>query len=178
MNKNNALFLDEYKKLDDMCRESLDITDGVAGYVKQMEESEGPKKNVDAWVDDYHTLAKCLHIDNLIADEIMGNKAQCTKEDIAWIKKFRKRISKGEDPILELQKYHEKLRLAEEKKKLLEPYFEKATACFVVLAILLLAVADSKNKKQIEEKMKNGKKKKDKKAKKKTSEPVETDDEE
>jgi len=153
------------------------MSEGVAGYVKQMESSEGPKKNVDAWVDDYHTLAKCLHIDGLIADEVMGNKAQCTKQDIAWIKKFRKRIANGEDPILELQKYHEKLRLAEEKKKLLEPYIEKATACIVVLAILLLAVADSKNKKKIEEQMKAGKKKKEKKAKKKKEEPVENDEE-
>lgn len=177
MNKNNALFLDEYKKLDDMCRESLDISEGVAGYVKQMEESEGPKKNVDAWVDDYHTLSKCLHIDGLIADEVMSGKAQCTKQDIAWIKKFRQRISKGEDPILELQKYHEKLRLTEEKKKLLEPYIEKATTCLVVLAILLLAVADSKNKKKIEEQMKAGKKKKEKKAKKKKNEPAEADEE-
>lgn len=177
MNKNNALFLDEYKKLDDMCRESLDIDEGVAGYVKQMETSEGPKKNVDAWVDDYHTLAKCLHIDSLIADEVMAGKAQCTKQDIAWIKKFQKRISKGEDPILELQKYHEKLRLNEEKKKLLEPYIEKATSCLVVLLIFILAVADSKNKKQIEEKMKAGKKKKEKKAKKKKEVPIETDEE-
>ena len=177
MNKNNALFLDEYKKLNDICRESLDMNEGVAEYVKQMETAEGPKKNVDAWVDDYHFLSKCLHIDGLLEDEIMSGKAQCTKDDIAMLKKFRKRISKGEDPILELRKYHEKLRLAEEKKKMLEPYFEKATACFVVLAILLLAVADSKNKKKIEEKIKNGKKKKEKKAKKKKSEPIEQDEE-
>jgi hypothetical protein len=105
MNKNNALFLDEYKKLDDMCKESLDINDGIAGYVKKMEESEGPKKNVDAWVDDYHTLAKCLHIDGLIADEVMGGKAQCTKQDIAWIKKFASRINKDADAIAKLKKY-------------------------------------------------------------------------
>jgi hypothetical protein len=177
MNKNNVLFLDEYKKLDDMCKANLNMSEGVAEYVKKMESSEGPKKNVDAWVDDYHSLSKCLHIDSLLADEIMSGKAQCTKEDIAWIKKFRKRISKGEDPILELQKYHEKLRLAEERKKMIEPYFEKATACFVVLAILLLAVADSKNKKKIEEQMKAGKKKKEKKAKKKKAEPAEQDEE-
>lgn len=176
MNKNNALFLDEYRKLDDVCRESLDMSEGVAEYVKQMESSEGPKKNVDAWVDDYHALAKCLHIDGLLADDAMNGKAQCTKQDIAWIKKFRQRIAKGEDPILELRKYHEKLRLTEEKKKMLEPYIEKAATCLVVLAILLLAVADSKNKKKIEEQMKAGKKKKEKKAKKKKEEPVEIEE--
>ena len=177
MNKTNVLFLGEYKKLNDMCRESLDMGDGLAAYVKEMEASEGPKKNVDAWVDDYHTLAKCLHIGNMIeSDEALADKPQCTKQDIAWIKKFQQRIAKGEDPILELKKYHEKLRLTEEKKKMLEPYIEKAATCFVVLVILLLAVADSKNKKKIEEQMKAGKKKKEKKAKKKKDEPVEIED--
>ena len=177
MNKNNLLFLDEYKKLDDMCRESLDMSEGVAEYVKEMELSEGPKKNVDAWVEDYHALSKCLHIEGLLGNEDMSKKAQCTKQDLAWIKKFRQRIEKGEDPILELKKYHEKLRLTVEKKKMLEPYIEKAATCFVVLVILLLAVADSKNKKKIEEQVKAGKKKKEKKAKKKKAEPAEQEEE-
>ena len=177
MNKNNVLFLAEYKKLNDMCKDGLDMGEGVAAYVKEMEASEGPKKNVDAWVDDYHTLAKCLHIGNILEDnEALGEKQQCTKQDIAWLKKFQQRIANGEDPLLELRKYHEKLRLTEEKKKLLEPYIEKAATCFVVLMILLLAVADSKNKKKIEEQMKAGKKKKEKKAKKKPEEPVEIEE--
>ncbi len=176
MNKNNALFLGEYKKLDDICKASLDMEEGIADYVKEMELSAGPKKNVDAWVDDYHTLNKCLHIVKLLDGEgDAANRAQCTKQDIAWIKQFRQKIANGEDPMKELEKYHDKLRLIEEKKKLVEPYVEKALSVLVIGVILLLAVADSKNKKKIEEqmKLKKQKKKKEKKKKQDTTEIVE-----
>jgi hypothetical protein len=142
-----------------------------------MEDSEGPKKNIDAWIEDYHNLSKCMHIGTMLEDnEIMLGKAQCSKQDVAWLKKFRQRISKGEDPVIELRKYHEKLRLIEEKKKQLEPYLEKAAICFAVFALFLLALADSKNKKKIEEQAKAGKKKKEKKAKKTKTEEIETEE--
>ncbi len=177
MNKNNALFLGEYKKLNDICKASLDMDEGIAEYVKEMELSDGPKKNIDAWVNDYHTLNKCLHIVNLLEDEAAPqDRAQCTKQDIAWLKKFRQKIANGEDPVKELEKYHDKLKLMEERKKHFEPYVEKALSVLVVGVILLLAVADSKNKKKIEEqmKLKKQKKKKDKKKKKEdTTEIVE-----
>ena len=176
MNKNNALFLGEYKKLDDICRASLDMDEGIAEYVKEMELADGPKKNIDAWVNDYHTLNKCLHIGAILENEELASRAQCTKQDIAWLKKFQQKIANGEDPVKELEKYHDKLRLAEEKKKHFEPYMEKALSFLVVGVILLLAVADSKNKKKIEEqaKLKKQKKKKEKKKKKEdTTEIVE-----
>ena len=176
MNKNNVLFLNEYKKLNDMCRDNLELSEGIAAYIKEMEASEGPKKNIDGWVDDYHALNKCLHISNILEDEALVDRAQCTKQDVAWLKKFQQRIAKGEDPVEDLKKYHEKIRLSEERKKHFEPYIEKATTCFVIIAIFLLALADSKNKKKIEEQMKAGKKKKEKKAKKKPEEPVEIEE--
>ena len=172
MNKTNALFSNEYKKLNDICKDSLDMEDGVAEYIRKMELSEGPKKDIDAWVNDYHALNKCVHIGNLIEDEAIAEQAQCTKQDIAWLKKFQKRIANGEDPVEMLKKYHDKLHYIEEKKKFFEPYVEKVTTCFVVAFVLLLALADSKNKKQIEENMKIKKQKKEKKNKKKKSEPV------
>ena len=81
----------------------------------------------------------------------------------------------GNPYVKELEKYHDKLRLAEEKKKHFEPYVEKALSFLVVGVLLLLAVADSKNKKKIEEqmKLKKQKKKKEKKKKKDTTEIVE-----
>lgn len=177
MNKNNVLFLGEYKKLNDLCKDNLDMDEGIAAYIKEMELSEGPKKNIDGWIEDYHNLNKCLHIGSVLENnEVMLGRAQCTKQDVAWLKKFQQRISKGEDPVVELQKYHEKLRLVEEKKKHFEPYVEKAAACLMVAFIFLLALADSKNKKKIEEQMKAGKKKKEKKAKKKKNETVEAED--
>ena len=152
------------------------MDEGIVEYVKEMELSEGPKKNIDAWVNDYHTLNKCLHIGGLLEDEaVLTGRAQCTKQDIAWLKKFQQRIANGEDPVKELEKYHDKLRLAEERKKHFEPYVEKALSLLVVGVILFLAVADSKNKKKIEEqmKLKKQKKKKEKKKKQDTTEIVE-----
>lgn len=173
MNKNNALFLNEYKKLNDICRDSLDMDGGISSYIKEMESSEAPKKNVDAWVNDYHTLSKCLHIGTLLEDEeMLAGQPQCTKQDVAWLKKFQKRIANGEDPIEELKKYHDRLRYIEEKKKFFEPYMETAAACALFVVVFLLALADSKNKKKIEEqmKLKKQKKKKDKKKKKDSTE--------
>jgi hypothetical protein len=169
MNKTNVLFSNEYKKLNDICKDSLDMNDGIAEYIKIMESSEGPKKNIDAWVNDYHNLSKCLHIGNILEDEkALVGQPQCTKQDVAWLKKFQKRVEGGEDPIEELKKYHDKLRYIEEKKQFFEPYLEKAAACAIVVLVFLLALADNKNKKKIEEQMKikKQKKKKDKKKKK------------
>lgn len=176
MNKTNVLFLTEYKKLDDLCKDVLDTEEGINAYIREMELCVGPKKNIDQWVDDYHNLNKCRHIGNLLERyEATGREPQCTKQDIAWLKKFQQKLAGGADPVEEVRKYHESLELKEEKRKHFQPYFEKAAKCAVLIFILLLALADSKNKKKIEEQMKLKQPKAKKEKKKKKAEEIAED---
>jgi hypothetical protein len=107
MNKLNTLFLNEYAVLDDACKAKFKIEEnGVERYIDEMNKASDSKEKISVWEEDYHTLNKCMHIYSVITlHENKLRKPQCTKQDIAWIKKFASRINKDADAIAKLKKY-------------------------------------------------------------------------
>ena len=90
MNKLNTIFFNEYRDLDEICRKKLKVDEnGIGKYIETMEKAPETKAKVSVWEDDYHTLCKCMHIYNVInLHDNKLRKPQCTKQDIAWLKKF------------------------------------------------------------------------------------------
>ncbi len=147
MNKTNLIFTNEYEALNDACRVKFESEEGVAKYIAEMDNPSDYKEKVGTWNEDYNMLGKCKHIYNMI--ELGGTKLrkpQCTKQDIAWVKKFTQRIEKGTDPLAKLSKCEENARKIREALKKAKPAMANiALGCGVTLA--LTALVKSKKKK-------------------------------
>lgn len=149
MNKTNLIFANEYENLNDACKLKFDSEDGVAAYLAEMDKPSDYKEKVGGWEEDYHTLSKCMHIYNVV--ELGGaklRKAQCTKQDIAWVKKFTERIEKGTDPLAKLAKCEETARKIRETIEKAKPAIKNiAIGCGVTLALTAIFNSNKKKKK-------------------------------
>ena len=151
MNKLNMLFLNEYTALEEL----LNVKYGVEGggvelYVQAMNTASESKEKIGKWEEDYHTLSKCMHIASVLA--LHGNKLrkpQCTKQDIAFLKKFAGRFEKQADSLAKLEKYEAAQAKFKEKIDKIKPAAKSvAIACGVALAVnaLLSGRKDKKDK--------------------------------
>ncbi len=148
MNKTNLIFANEYENLSDTCNLKFESDEGIEKYISEMDKPSDYKEKVSSWNEDYNMLGKCKHIYNMI--ELGGTKlrkAQCTKQDIAWLKKFTERIEKGTDPLAKLAKCEETARKIRETIAKAKPAITNiAIGCGVTLA--LSAIFSSKKKKE------------------------------
>jgi hypothetical protein len=149
MNKLNTMFINEYTALEEL----LNVKYGVEGggidiYIGAMSAASENKEKIGKWEEDYHTLAKCMHINSVLA--LHGNKLrkpQCTKQDIAWLKKFAARFEKQTDSLAKLEKYEDMQAKFKEKIDKIKPAARNvAIACGVALAVNAL-ISGKKNKK-------------------------------
>jgi hypothetical protein len=149
MNKLNMLFLNEYTALEELLNAKFGVEGGgVDMYIQAMNAASESKDKIGKWEEDYHTLAKCMHINSVLA--LHGNKLrkpQCTKQDIAWLKKFAARFEKQTDSLAKLEKYEDMQAKFKEKIDKIKPAARNvAIACGVALAVNAL-ISGKKNKK-------------------------------
>ena len=151
MNKLNMLFLNEYTNVEELCNAKFGVEGGgVNMYLGTMGSASETKEKIGKWEEDYHTLSKCMHIYNVLA--LSGNKTrkpQCTKQDIAWLKKFAQRFENQKDSLTRLEKREASKAKFDEKMAKVKPVARNlAIACGVALAInaLLEARKDSEEK--------------------------------
>ena len=138
MNKLNMMFLNEYTNLEELCNAKFGVEGGgVEMYINSMNSASETKEKIGKWEEDYHTLSKCMHIYSVLA--LHGNKLrkpQCTKQDIAWLKKFAERFEKQKDALARLEKREASKAKFDEKVAKLKPVARNvAIACGVALAI-------------------------------------------
>lgn len=151
MNKLNTLFLNEYTILEELCNEKYGVQGGgVEAYLGAMLASSENKEKFSKWQEDYHALSKCMHIYSMITlNEKASRKPQCTKQDIAWVKKFASRLERKSDSLTRLEKYESKQAKFKEKLDKVKPVARNvAIACGVALAVnaLLSGKKDKDNK--------------------------------
>lgn len=97
MNNIEIIFFEEYKKLDNLCKDLLGSNQGVTQYVNEMEQIPFEKsKLVESWQYDYKMLKHIRWIRNNIAhnNECSG----CSKSDVKSVKDFYKKIINQKDP--------------------------------------------------------------------------------
>ena len=114
----NIDFLEEYKRLDHLCKDILSSNDGISEYIRQMEEPQySDCRFVNTWDDDYRQLKHMRWVRNKLTHEIGTlNSDICREDDIEWVKSFYNRIINTDDPLSAIRKSKEE-RAKQEKQK-------------------------------------------------------------
>ena len=106
----NYEFFDEFKALDNLCRdiygESIDNKLGVTLYLEDMDRKsyQGTFK-VSGWKSDYNHLKSARNMRNELAHSRNSMTVDiCSQEDIDFVRSFRTRILNQTDPIAVLRK--------------------------------------------------------------------------
>lgn len=99
-------FFEEYKSLDNLCKDILESEKGVSEYIERMENEERGRMIVADWDRDYKKLKSMRYIRNRLAhDDGAYENDLCTDNDIAWVSDFQSRIMNEEDPLTVLYNY-------------------------------------------------------------------------
>lgn len=97
MNDIENRFFEQYKKLDNLCKDLLNSKQGVSTYIAQMENTPAfERRYVNSWDSDYKMLKHIRWVRNDIAHS--DYQSECTEGDIAYARNFYTRIMKQEDP--------------------------------------------------------------------------------
>lgn len=106
MNQMDYIFFEEFKTLDNLCRDIYGTTQGVTGYINDMERVPwGNSHFVTNWETDLKRLRELRHLRNHLAHTSGSfDDEYCTQEDIEWVRSFYKRILNQTDPMALLRK--------------------------------------------------------------------------
>ncbi len=100
MGQISMIFFEKFKDLEKTCNEIYGKTGGVTEYISEMEQtSRYDSERIPGWSSDLKELKRVRHIRNNMAHEASFDSAECTEEDVTFLKSFRDRILKTEDPL-------------------------------------------------------------------------------
>ena len=151
----NYEFFDEFKALDNLCRdiygESIDNKLGVTLYPEDMDTKsyQGVFK-VSGWTSDYNHLKSARNMRNELAHSRNSMSVDiCSQEDIDFVRSFRTRILNQTDPIDTLRKQATQPRPSStsQSKQQPQPTYtyttpsKAPTGCLGIVASLLIVVA-------------------------------------
>lgn len=89
---------EEYKAVDNICRDSFSSQSGVSQYITEMERYYSYGRSlISSWDNDYRMLKRVRWLRSQIAHET--SVTECNEEDAAWLEEFHRRILKRRDPI-------------------------------------------------------------------------------
>ena len=99
MNDNILLFLEAYKDLDELCKQTLSSEKGISQYIDEMKMESTNHPEIPGWNSDYQELKRLRWIRNqLVHEPDSFRNIQVMPEDIKWLNDFRLRILKCYDP--------------------------------------------------------------------------------
>ena len=151
----NYEFFDEFKALDNLCRdiygESIDKKLGVTLYLEDMDRNayQGTFK-VSSWISDYNLLKSARNMRNELAHSRNSMMVDiCSQEDIDFVRSFRTRILDQTDPIALLRKQPTRPRptSTSQPQQHQQPNYtytnpqKTPTGCFGIVASFLVVVA-------------------------------------
>lgn len=97
MDNIEILFFEEYKKIDNLCKDLFKSNRGVSQYIEEMECTPFTKSRlVESWQDDYKMLKHVRWIRNNIAHN--NDYSGCNKSDVKNVKDFYQKIINQKDP--------------------------------------------------------------------------------
>lgn len=149
----NYEFFDEFKALDNLCRDiyggSVDNKLGVTLYLEDMDKKAHRWSiNVSGWVSDYNRLKSARNIRNELAHSRNSMTVDiCSQEDIDFVRSFRAKILNQTDPLAMLRKQSAQPRFSTtpQPKRQPQPIYttpaKKPVGCLGVVATFLIVVA-------------------------------------
>ena len=118
MLETEEILFDEYKTVDNICRDIFSCQSGVSQYIAEMERyySYGHSL-ISSWDNDYRMLKRVRWLRNKIAHESYAT--DCNEYDAVWLEEFSRRLLERQDPLA-------LLRTAEQKRSNYLPQKERA----------------------------------------------------
>lgn len=112
-----ARLFDEYKRVDNICRDMYSSQSGVSQYITEMElHSFRGRSTVLSWDEDYRKLKYIRWLRNQIAHN--SSATDCNDEDVEWLENFHCRLLKCQDPLALLENANrERLKLLENSNR-------------------------------------------------------------
>lgn len=149
----NYEFFDEFKALDNLCRdiygESIDKKLGVTLYLEDMDRNsrQGASK-ISGWTSDYNHLKSARNMRNELAHSRNSMMVDiCSQEDIDFVRAFKTKILNQTDPIAVLRQQTTQPRSASMSRPKKQPTYtyttpkKTPTGCFGIVASFLVVVA-------------------------------------
>lgn len=149
----NYEFFEEFKSLDNVCRdiygESAYNKLGVTLYLEDMDKKVYRGSiNVSGWVSDYNRLKSARNIRNELAHSRNSITVDiCSQEDIDFVRSFRARILNQTDPLAMLRKQSAQPRSSTipQPKQQPQPTYttapdKKPFGCFGIVAAFLIVI--------------------------------------
>lgn len=151
----NYTFFEEFKALDNLCRDiygkSIDNKLGVTLYLEDMDRktSQGSFK-VSGWASDYNHLKSARNMRNELAHSRNSMTIDiCSQEDIDFVRSFKERILSQTDPVAMLRKQSSPIRPSSASQPQQQPQTtytytttnKTSAGCLSVLALLLIVAA-------------------------------------
>lgn len=98
MTKTDGEFFEEFKRLEKFCEDIYGCNHAVGSYIGDMRanEREG-RAAVSGWAEDLRSLVRCRRLRNVLAHE--SEEGVCTDGDVGWVRSFRGRLLRREDPL-------------------------------------------------------------------------------
>ena len=129
MNEPDVVFLDAYKRFENLCGDLFACPHGVSEYIRQMEQTP-PRKSarIGGWNADCRALKHLRRLRNRIVHD--PDADSCTDEDILQLASLHERILNGTDPLAELAALERQTppRPAGDGTELREPLHSRADA--------------------------------------------------
>ena len=98
---------DQYKRVDNICRDMFSSQSGISQYITEMERNPFHSRSaVPLWDEDYRRLKRVRWIRNQIAHE--ASATDCNENDVAWLEEFHIRLLEQRDPLALLWKSDQK----------------------------------------------------------------------
>lgn len=141
MTKQDNNFLEEFKKLEQLCNQMYGPHSGVTHYINIMSEVSSEKAHkIDGWYDDLKMLKHLRHIRNTLTHESCpSNTSLSERHDIMWLSDFYKRILSAKDPLSILNKKNRKHKNAAPKGSTESHVFFNFIA-FVLFIVIFAAI--------------------------------------
>lgn len=97
----NDTFLEEFKRLDKLCKEMYQSDKGITSYIEDMKHvSPYESRCIPNWDFDLKQLTNLRHLRNRLTHDVGTlNINMCTQSDINWLHSFYGRIFNQTDPI-------------------------------------------------------------------------------
>ncbi|MDE6361872.1 MAG: hypothetical protein K2L53_02730, partial [Clostridia bacterium] len=100
MRELNVEFIEQYKRLDKLCKEKLNSNEGVTSYIVEMETTPyETTAEISAWDATYKQIKHFRWMRNQLVHEISFDEDFCSNEDIKIIKNLYELIIKAQDPL-------------------------------------------------------------------------------
>ena len=136
MEELNIHFLEEYKRLDKLCKDAYGAEKGVSTYIDQMKAIG--RSNQDDWSSVLRRLIDLRHIRNQLTHDVGPmDYALCTDDDVEWLSDFHHRIMTQTDPLsLHRKQGYEKVTSVRPDTYRTYHRPTRPTGCLSVLAVI------------------------------------------